>query len=134
MITNMDKNVKLARINAGLSQSELAESIGLSVDTIKKIEQGALVGSLETFCKLCEVLDVSPNYLLKDDIVIADMKAAFELSDKFINLSGEQLVLISAVLDKINKAYEISKLMHIIDTKNMQLTSDTLNSVEHKQC
>ena len=34
MITNMDKNVKLARINAGLSQSELAESIGLSVDTI----------------------------------------------------------------------------------------------------
>ncbi len=106
MITNMDKNVKLARINAGLSQSELAESIGLSVDTIKKIEQGALVGSLETFCKLCEVLDVSPNYLLKDDIVIADMKAAFELSDKFINLSGEQLVLISAVLDKINKALE----------------------------
>ena len=33
-----------------------------------------------------------------------------------------------STIDKINKAYEISKLMHIIDTKNMQLTSDTLNT------
>ena len=102
MITNMGRNVKIARIKVGLSQSELAEAVGLSVETIKRIEQGTLVGSLETFCKLCEVLDVSPNYLLKDDIKITDIKIASDLSDKFINLSTEQLTCISSVLDKIN--------------------------------
>ncbi len=106
MITNMGKNVKLARIKTGLSQSELAESMKLSVDTIKKIEQGTLVGSLDTFCKLCEVLHVSPNYLLKDDVEIDEVKAALELSDKFIHLNSEQLTLISTILDKINKTLE----------------------------
>ena len=102
MITNMGKNVKIARIKAGLSQTKLAELVGLSVDTIKRIEQGTLVGSLETFCKLCEILHVSPNDLLKDDIEIADIKAPSELLDKFISLNSEQLASIAEILDKMN--------------------------------
>ena len=102
MITNMGKNVKIARIKAGLSQTKLAELVGLSVDTIKRIEQGTLVGSLETFCKLCKILHVSPNDLLKDDIEIADIKAPSELLDKFISLNSEQLASIAEILDKMN--------------------------------
>ena len=102
MIVNMGRNVKIARIKAGLSQAELAELVELSVDTIKRIEQGTLAGSLETFCKLCDILKVSPNYLLKDDVQTVGTAVSTELADRFLNLSEEQLYVISTILDKLD--------------------------------
>lgn len=59
-----------ARINNGLTQQELAHKSGISVASIRNIEQGQRKGSLETWRKLHDVLDENKyqndNYLLND--------------------------------------------------------------------
>lgn len=51
--------LKQARIKAQLSQCQLTEKIGLSEKHISNIEQGLNFPALDTFFKLCEVLNLS---------------------------------------------------------------------------
>lgn len=51
--------IKNARLKAKLSQSELAEKIGLNEKHISNIERGVNTPILDTFLKLCDVLELS---------------------------------------------------------------------------
>lgn len=52
-------HVRKLRHARELTQEELAERSGLSVDAIRRIERGAFSPSLETIRKLCEGLGIS---------------------------------------------------------------------------
>ena len=56
--------VKEARNAKGWNQPELAERMGVSIQTIGNIETGAKGTKLSNFIKLCEILEVSADYLL----------------------------------------------------------------------
>ena len=47
--------LKAARINAGLSQSEAAEKMGVNVMTVSNWETGKTVPDVEDFKRLCEL-------------------------------------------------------------------------------
>ena len=47
--------LKAARINAGLSQSEAAEKMGVNVMTVSNWETGKTVPDVEDFKHLCEL-------------------------------------------------------------------------------
>lgn len=51
--------IRSLRNGRSITQDELAERSGLSVDSIRRIERGALSPSLETIQKLADGLDVS---------------------------------------------------------------------------
>lgn len=53
--------LKTARVKIGLSQGALAEKIGLSEKHISNIERGRNYPSLDTFFRLCEVLNLNIN-------------------------------------------------------------------------
>ena len=55
----MKISLKAARINAGLTQSEAAERIGVSVSTIKNWEAGKTFPSQPQIDKICEVYRVA---------------------------------------------------------------------------
>jgi len=57
-------NMKLARIKSGLSQSELADLIGVKSNIISRYETGVNYPSVETLLKISEELNVSVGYLL----------------------------------------------------------------------
>ncbi len=57
-------NLKIARIKKGLSQSELAEKIGVQSFSISRYETGSQYPSIETLLKMSEVLNVSVDHLL----------------------------------------------------------------------
>lgn len=60
-------NLTLARESRGLTREQLASAIGRDKQQIWRYEdwKGNLqTPSLETFCKICEVLDIQPNELL----------------------------------------------------------------------
>lgn len=51
------------RLDAGLTQSQLASLVGCSKNAISSIERGEYMPSLILCYKLCDVLNCSPNML-----------------------------------------------------------------------
>ncbi len=56
--------IKKGRIGLGLSQKELADSVGVKATSIAMYENGARTPSIEVFLNLTKTLGISPNYLL----------------------------------------------------------------------
>lgn len=57
-----------ARKAKGLRQVELSIRCGLSKSVVSNYEVGISYPNIETLYKLCELLEVDPNYLLFDDL------------------------------------------------------------------
>lgn len=62
--TQFGKNVKQRRKELGYSQQELSEKLGISSNQLSSIETGKSKTSFEGLAKLCECLDVTPDYLM----------------------------------------------------------------------
>lgn len=62
------EKVKQKRLQKHLTREQLAEQCDISVSYIAHIERGTKSLSLETAVKICNVLDVSLDYLLLDEI------------------------------------------------------------------
>ena len=69
LITNKDvlqilgKNLKQARKNLKYTQEFVSESVSISIDLLRNIENGRNVGSVPTLLNLCNFLKISPNKL-----------------------------------------------------------------------
>ncbi len=57
--------IKLARLNAGLSQSDLAAQVGLTFQQIQKYEKGANRTSCSRLYQISKVLDLPLAYFLE---------------------------------------------------------------------
>ena len=60
----MIKNLQKIRKAKQYTQKELANLSGLSIDSIKSIENNRMIASIETLLKLANVLQCSTDYLL----------------------------------------------------------------------
>ena len=58
------RRIQFSREEAGLTQEQLAERLSLSPQFISIIERGSAGASLETVIKLCNVLNVSSDWIL----------------------------------------------------------------------
>jgi transcriptional regulator with XRE-family HTH domain len=60
----LGRNIRQARLNAGLTQECLAELTGVHVQTIGAIEHGGFPFAVTTFARLSQFLEISPNRVL----------------------------------------------------------------------
>lgn len=60
----MGNRIRLHRKELRMKQSELAELIDISTNHMSSIETGKQKPSMDIFIKLCDVLRVTPDYLL----------------------------------------------------------------------
>ena len=60
----MVKNLKELRISKGISQSKLAESIGISQQSVNKYENHNIEPDIETLCALADYFSTSVDYLI----------------------------------------------------------------------
>lgn len=60
------KNLRAARVKAGISQRSLAERIGASPNSVVLWESGRSSPTLSSVVKLSEALDVPPEMLLTE--------------------------------------------------------------------
>lgn len=70
VIRRLGRKVRRLRERAGLSQTELAQALGLSESSkgfISEIESGKKLPKAELVLKLAEQFGVSTDYLLRDD-------------------------------------------------------------------
>ena len=96
------RRIQQSREQAGLTQEELAEQIDRSTQFISTIERGLAGPSLETTIKICEVLGVSTEWILRGRMALPDAEnLAAALGEKFSTLSLRQLTLISRLVDDL---------------------------------
>ena len=63
---NIGENLKLIRINKGISSSDLESLCGVSQANISKIENNLISPSIDTLFKICTALEIPVSLLFKD--------------------------------------------------------------------
>ena len=96
---SIGKKIKLARINANITQEKLAEEIGISARYVSQLERGLAFGSANTIVSICKKLKIDSNFLFNDLINPQNSTSINNLIDtKFLqsyiqlNTSNKQFV------------------------------------------
>ena len=87
---SLGKRIKAAREQAGLTQEDLADRLGMSTTHISVIERGVKPPKLDTFVRLANVLNVSADNLLQDVVSNSQLSAANELADSIMQLPPQE--------------------------------------------
>ncbi|MDO7788159.1 helix-turn-helix domain-containing protein [Desulforamulus aquiferis] len=93
--------LKIAREKKKLTQEQLAEKIGVSNNYISNIERSHSIPSLETIVKICNVLDITPDYLVLDSLYTSTGYLNDEISEMLQHCSPKTIRLISKVIKAI---------------------------------
>lgn len=64
----LGKRVREARLKRVLAQHVLAEKAGIGIMYLGEIERGVKMPSMNIFIKLIEALDISADYVLRDEL------------------------------------------------------------------
>lgn len=80
-VTEIGRRLKKARIDAGLTQAEVAKRLGVSFQTISSYERGINRIDSDTLLKLCEIYRTSISRLLTTPAWSDEMRKEYENSD-----------------------------------------------------
>jgi len=94
------------RLEAGMTQSKLAEKSNLSIDSISRIERGDRAPSLESLEKIAEALGVDPAELL--NFKGKEFKALAEGPPECLEL---WILLKDRKRTEIKKVFEIARIL-----------------------
>ena len=104
ILKTIGNKVQQARREKGYTQEYVAEKIDKSVDILRSIENGRSVGSVETLLNICNILDITLDYIFID---LLDKKGEIldnKLYKDFQELSLEQKGLINAMIEHMKKS------------------------------
>lgn len=101
----MGNNIKCARMQNKYTQEKLAELVGISSKFISMLERGESGLSTIKVVKICEILNIEPNYLFNGIVSYNDDK------DKYIINS-------LSTLTKEDKDFIISAIEYILKKSN----------------
>lgn len=110
-LQNIGKNIQRTRVSRGLTQAKLAEKVGVSINHISRIETGAGTMSLDSLVAVSNALDTTPDYLLMGEYNITPDRAALIFSEKFQNLTKDEIEYILEAANlfqemKINRKHQ----------------------------
>ena len=63
-LKEIQKRMRESIAGSGIPQKDIALKIGVSAQTVSKYMRADVYPALDTFAKLCAVLDVSSDYIL----------------------------------------------------------------------
>ena len=97
-------NIKRERENAGFTQDQFSELLGIGSKSLSSIERGVVGVSLTTLLKICDILHISANVLLYGPSRDNDVESiALQLQ----MLSAEQFAIASDVMTNLMKAFSV---------------------------
>lgn len=85
--STLGQSIRMYRKKLRLTQEQLAERASVSTSFMGHIERGTRVASLETFVRICQALNVTPN-----DLLLAEIRAGQEPLPDAITLSPAGLL------------------------------------------
>lgn len=93
----MGRRIKLRRKELNISQTKLAELIDVSNNHMSNIENAKTKPSMDNFIKLCEILKVTPDYLLLGSIYSNNISK--NIHDKLLLCSEEDVKLADRIIE-----------------------------------
>jgi transcriptional regulator with XRE-family HTH domain len=104
---SIGKRIKFERIKTKLTQAELAEKSNITTAFVGQIERGETKLSLETLVNIANVLEVSVDYILRDNVKTNSSSAIKELLLLVENRTAKDIVILvdlaKALYDNFDK-------------------------------
>lgn len=100
---DLGKRIREVRRQLSLTQETLSEQVGISASFLGHIERGSRVASLETLVSLCNVLQVTPQYLLSASLTTYEPHMPSGLTAENRSKLSEFLRLAQDTLDNWNE-------------------------------
>lgn len=97
--TDLGKRIREARSKKGYTQQVLANEAGIGLMYLGEIERGIKMPSLSIFIKIVEALDISADYILRDELTSGEEYIFDELTSKLVPLSPKQRKAAVEILD-----------------------------------
>lgn len=91
--------IREARKNKKFTQEALSEKAGIGTVYLGEIERGKKMPSINTFIKIVEALDVSADYILRDELVSGKEYVLDDVTQKLEPLTPQQRKTASDILD-----------------------------------
>lgn len=95
-LKEMGKRVSTRRKSLSLTQEALAEKMNVSIQMISNLELGKKAIRPENLAKLCDILNISADYLLTGTKV---NNSADTLTDKIRLLPDDKIDLVNSIVD-----------------------------------
>lgn len=93
------KRIREERLKKGYTQQTLAEKAGICVMYLSEIERGIKMPSLNSFLLIIEALEVSADYILRNELSSAQAYIYDEITEKLRNLTPAQRKTAVDILD-----------------------------------
>lgn len=100
------KRIRSARKSKNLTQDELAEKTNISSKFVSNIEQNRSTFSVDTLVDICNVLEVTTDYVLLDSVYASKEMMMDEIADKLKKCSTKNIRLISSLISVILQEQE----------------------------
>lgn len=98
-MVSLGRQIALFRKSRGMKQEELAEKVSLSTSYISAIERGVKTPTLENFIAIANVLKVSSDELLKEELEVRD---------------DIQMTQLGAMLEHLDSS-EKERILHVVE-------------------
>ena len=95
----LGKRIREARTEKHYTQQQLAEMAGIGQMYLGEIERGTKMPSLKSFIRIIETLDVSADYVLRDELSSGEHYIYDEITQKLKGLSPKQRKAAADILD-----------------------------------
>ena len=69
------KNIQACRKRTGLTQNQLAQELGIEVETVSRYERGIVAPSFSQLENICNVFEIPPWLLFSDGSFVPDVQA-----------------------------------------------------------
>lgn len=95
----LGRRLRESRIKRGYTQKALAKKADIGEVYLGEIERGLKMPSMNIFIKLIEALDISADYILRDELTSGGTYIFDEITEKLKNLNPQQRKTAVDILD-----------------------------------
>lgn len=88
--TALGRRIRESRMKKGYTQQHLANLAEVGVVYLSEIERGIKMPSINIFIKLMNALDVSADYILRDELSSGKEYICTEITEKLLALTPKQ--------------------------------------------
>lgn len=99
----LGKRIRDARNKAGYTREVLAEKAEMGAMYLGEIERGVKMPSMKSFVKIVEALDISADYILRNELSSGGDYVFDEVTQKLAKLSPQQRKTAVDILDAYMK-------------------------------